>query len=91
MMFPWGRPRRPLSCRQVGRVLQAYLDDELADGRRELIAQHLEDCLRCGLDASSFRFLTARLAELAPHSDEHQLARLRVFATTLADQAGLSG
>jgi anti-sigma factor RsiW len=68
-------------------MLQAYLDDELADERRELVAEHLEDCLRCGLEASSYRFLKARLAGLTPRSDEHQLTRLRAFANTLADKA----
>lgn len=87
MIFPWGRPQRPLSCRQVGRLLQAYLDDELVDARRARVAEHLDDCLRCGLDASSYRWLKARLAELAPRTDEQQLARLHVFASSLADEA----
>jgi anti-sigma factor RsiW len=87
MIFPQGRPQRPLSCRQVGRLLQAYLDDELVDARRARVAAHLDDCLRCGLDASRYRWLKVRLAELAPRTDERQLARLRVFANTLADEA----
>ena len=77
----------PLSCRQVGRLLQAYLDHELPDTRAVLVADHLDDCRRCGLEASSYRWLKARLAGLAPGTDDCQLGRLRAFADALADDA----
>lgn len=80
-----GRTRRgQLSCRAVGRALQAYIDDELADERGPLIANHLDACLRCGMDAASFRWLKARLAGLAPGPTDHELNRLRAFADGLA-------
>lgn len=56
----------PLSCRQVGRLLRAYLDGELPDARALLVADHLDACLRCDLEAGSYRRLKARLAGLAP-------------------------
>jgi anti-sigma factor RsiW len=77
----------PLSCRQVGRLLQAYLDGELPDARAVLVADHLDACLRCGLEASSYRWLKARLAGLAPRTDDGQLDRLQAFADALADDA----
>jgi anti-sigma factor RsiW len=77
------RPRLP--CRTVGRLLQAYLDSELHDTRAVLLADHLEECLRCGLDASGYRWLKAQLAGLTPHEDVGQLVRLRAFADGLAD------
>jgi anti-sigma factor RsiW len=46
------RRRRPLDCRQVGRVLQRDLDGELDPTGKEAVRLHLEDCLRCGLAAS---------------------------------------
>jgi anti-sigma factor RsiW len=85
MMLARQRPREPLSCREVGRLLQAYLDGELPDARTVLVADHLDACLRCGLEASSYRWLKTRLAGLAPGTDDCQLGRLRAFADALAD------
>ena len=79
-------PRPQLSCRQVGRLLQAYLDGQLHDARTVLVADHLDACLRCGLEASSYRWLKAELACLAPSDDERQLGRLRAFADELIDE-----
>jgi anti-sigma factor RsiW len=80
------RASRPLSCGQVGRLLQAYLDGELPDTRAVLVSDHLDACLRCGLEASSYRWLKARLAGL-PGVDDRQLDRLQAFADALADDA----
>lgn len=87
MMLGRQRAPGPLSCRQVGRLLQAYLDGELPDARAVLVADHLDACLRCGLEASSYRWLKARLAGLAPRTDDCQLDRLQAFADELADDA----
>ncbi|MDP8977840.1 MAG: zf-HC2 domain-containing protein [Actinomycetota bacterium] len=76
-----------LTCRQVGRLLQAYLDGELPDARTVLVADHLDACLRCGLEAGSYRWLKAHLAGLAPGPDEHRLERLRAFVDQLAGEA----
>ena len=80
------RPRPSLSCRQVGRLLQAYLDGELRGPATVGVADHLADCVPCGLDASSYRWLTAQLAGLAPPADVHQLDRLHRFADQLMDE-----
>ena len=80
-------PYGPLSCRRVGRLLQAYLDDELPDARAVLIADHLDACLRCGLEAETYGWLKARLAGLAADTDEHQLDRIRSFADGLAEES----
>ena len=79
-------PRR-LSCRQVGRLLQTYLDSELPNARAVLVADHLDACLRCGLEADSYRWLKAQLAGFATDPDQHQLERIRSFANRLAGEA----
>lgn len=78
--------RAPLSCRQVARLLQAYLDGELQDTRAVLVAGHLDACLRCGLDAGTYRWLKRQLAGLAPRDDGHRLERLQEFARELVDE-----
>ncbi|WP_374987044.1 zf-HC2 domain-containing protein [Streptomyces fradiae] len=37
---------------QVARVLQKYLDGETDEATARRVAVHLEDCRRCGLEAS---------------------------------------
>lgn len=74
---------RPVSCRAVGRLVQAYLDDEIADDRGGLIAAHLDRCRRCGRDANGYRRLKARLSRLAPPLAPRELERLRAFAEDL--------
>jgi anti-sigma factor RsiW len=78
--------RERLSCRQVGRLLQAYLDGELRDARAVLIADHLDACLRCGLEAGTYRWLKEQLAGLTAGDDVRQLERLRDFAQQLVDE-----
>ena len=85
-MNPLRQDRGRLSCRQVGRLLHAYLDAELHDPRAVLVADHLDACLRCGLDATSYRWLKANLASMAPRNDDRQLDRLRNFAEQLIDE-----
>ena len=85
-MRPRPQGRAHLSCRQVGRLLQAYLDAELHDPRAVLVADHLDACLRCGLSATSYQWLKAHLASMAPDDDARQLDRLRDFADQLIDE-----
>lgn len=86
-MRPTPRHQRPLSCRRVARLLQAYLDGELPDARAVLVADHLDACLRCGLEADSYRWLKAHLAGFAANPDQRQLDRIRRFANRLAGEA----
>jgi len=67
--------------------LQAYLDGELPDARAVLVADHLDACLRCGLEADSYQWLKAQLAGLATDTDARQLDRIRRFANRLAGEA----
>ena len=67
--------------------MQAYLDGELPDARAVLVADHLDACLRCGLEADSYQWLKAQLAGLATDTDARQLDRIRRFANRLAGEA----
>lgn len=80
------RRTRALSCRKVGKLLQTYLDGELDGTRGVLVAEHLDTCVRCGLDARTYRWLTAHLSGLAPPDGERQLDRLRAFADDLVQR-----
>ncbi len=88
-MSPWRRhrvalPDRPLTCREVGKLLQRYLDGETDERATAKVAEHLEDCRRCGLEAEIYSEIKAALARQAPALPETTLARLRRFGERLA-------
>ncbi len=72
---------RPLSCRQVGQILQSFLDSELDEVTTDKVAEHLEDCRRCGMAADLYLEIKA---SLGPGVPEESLARLEEFAERLA-------
>ena len=81
MKLMFWRRRGPLDCAQVGKLLQQYLDGELHDGRDDGIHEHLEQCLRCGLEADAYERLKASLATRGRvEVDDPSLERLRSFA-----------
>jgi RNA polymerase sigma-70 factor, ECF subfamily len=82
------RARRQLRNRlEREGLLQAYLDAEVPDSAALLVADHLDDCRRCGLEADAFRALVASLARLSCPDEPERLARLRSFAAELAATA----
>jgi anti-sigma factor RsiW len=77
-------------CRQVAKVLQAYLDGEADPTTAQAVHAHLEVCRRCGLEARTYRAIKAAIPPAsAPTSrvevDPTALARLRLFAEHLGD------
>jgi len=78
------RPRAPISCRQVGKMLQSYLDGELDSGSAHRVAAHLEDCRRCGMEADTYNALKAALRSGAPGLADESVSRLRDFGARLA-------
>jgi anti-sigma factor RsiW len=72
------------SCMQVMRVLQSYLDGHTDEVTTRRVANHLEACRRCGLEAATYREIRASLARKAGPVDESAVERLRAFGTALA-------
>ena len=77
--------RMPPDCRQVGRVLQAYLDGELPEERLAEVAEHLRHCDRCGIEADVYREVKRSLGQVAPPPSPSGLERLRAYARSLTD------
>lgn len=77
-------------CHEAARFLQHYLDGELDTARAVSVAEHLETCRRCGLEAHTYESI--KIAISATSTTEHRSAdqtveRLRSFAEELsADQ-----
>lgn len=85
-MSPLRRTRtadRPLSCGEVGKVLQRYLDGHVDERTAEKVAEHLEDCRRCGLELTVYTEIKASLARRSPEVPETALDRLRRFGEQL--------
>ncbi|GAC1311544.1 MAG: zf-HC2 domain-containing protein [Acidimicrobiales bacterium] len=72
------------SCMQVMRVLQSYLDGQIDEVTARRVANHLEACRRCGLEASTYLEIKAALARKESEVDPRALDRLRAFGTALA-------
>jgi anti-sigma factor RsiW len=77
-------------CQKVVRVLQDYLDGEANASTAAMVAEHLEQCRRCGLEASTYRAIKSAIAASAPEQviDAAAVERLRRFADELADPRG---
>ncbi|MER6090346.1 anti-sigma factor family protein [Streptomyces bluensis] len=71
-----------MTCRQAGRVLQAYLDGETDDATARRVAVHLEDCRRCGPEARAYREIKRALVRRT-EPDPDAVERLRGFARGL--------
>ena len=85
----WPRRRQaPMSCREVGRLLHAFLDGELCDTRAIDVADHLDGCLACGPDADGYRWLKQQLAAMTAPEDPARVDELRRFADQLVEQDG---
>lgn len=73
----------PPDCREVAKILQAYLDGELPEDQTHLVAEHLEHCDRCGIEADVYREVKRSLEQLAVPPDRGAVQRLRGYAEGL--------
>lgn len=73
----------PLRCWHVLRVLQSYLDGEADEVTSREVAEHLEECRRCGLEADTYQAIKHALAHHQRPVDD-AVTRLHAFAETLA-------
>ncbi len=74
------------SCREVGHVLQSYLDGELDELAAHRITRHLALCRRCGMEASTYAEIKASLARNRTQGiDRAAVGRLREFGQRLID------
>ena len=75
-------------CLRVTRVLQSYLDGEVDEVTSSMVAKHLEECRRCGLEASTYRAIKSAITQAGPDVapvDAEAVERLRRFAEDLAE------
>jgi predicted anti-sigma-YlaC factor YlaD len=84
----WSRLTGMATCREVGKMMQTYLDGELDGANADNVTAHLELCLRCGMEADTYGRIKQALAHVSADGMVHpedQLAieRLRRFADAL--------
>ena len=73
-----------MTCGEVGKWLQHYLDGELDERRSGRLSAHLEDCRRCGLETDTYQRIKDSLAADQPSVPADSLARLREFGARIA-------
>jgi anti-sigma factor RsiW len=79
----WGT-KDMAGCMQVMRVLQSYLDGQTDEVTTRRVANHLDACRRCGLEATTYREIKAALTRTAAALDPSAVERLRSHAAGLA-------
>ncbi len=77
------RNKPEVNCREVGKVLQSYLDDDVEGDFAGKIAAHLDACKECGLEVETYRQIKTSLAGKMPEVDPDAVARLRSFGEKL--------
>ena len=82
-LFGWAM-HGGMTCREVGKVLQSYLDEQIDADRAAQIEVHLEECRRCGLEAATYERIKATLAAQRPEIPAESFDRLRAFGERLA-------
>jgi hypothetical protein len=80
------RKKGGVSCIQVARILQRYLDDQLDERAASAVADHLDECRRCGLDAESYREVKIALAHTSQPPSPERVSRLTSFVAHLVSE-----
>lgn len=84
--WPRLRTGEQLSCPEVGRLLQRYLDRELEDAAEiDALVAHLDECERCGLEAETYRHIKDVLEQRRTPVPPESIDRLRSFGEELAN------
>lgn len=83
-MTLWNATANRVRCMRTTRVLQSYLDGALDDVAAQRVAEHLEACRRCGLEASVYQEIKTTLRHRDRSVDPVTLERLRRFGEQLA-------
>jgi anti-sigma factor RsiW len=73
-------------CYRTSRALQRYLVGEADELTATRIAEHLKECRRCGLQATTYRAIKRALR--GHDVDELALRRLRSLNRSLAETGG---
>lgn len=82
-----GRAARDVAtCREVGRVLQSYLDGHVDELTARRVARHLELCRRCGMEAQTYSEIKRSLARRGGDVDPEVVERLRSFGSELIER-----
>lgn len=71
------------SCLHTRRELQRFLDGEAGSADAARIARHLEACRACGMQAATYRAITASLRERGAPLPARALDRLVEFAASM--------
>lgn len=74
-----------LDCREVGKVLQRYLDGDVDTDVAARIAAHLDDCRQCGLEYEIYARIKGSLTGHHEEIDMAAIARLRDFGRKLTE------
>jgi anti-sigma factor RsiW len=77
-----------MQCDEARSMISPFVDGELSDGQRQIVAEHVSGCMHCGAMAADFRALRPALAEVAYQRAAPDLeARIRARLSEEASSA----
>jgi anti-sigma factor RsiW len=79
-----------MHCLRTVRVLQSYLDGETDEFTAHRVAEHLQECRRCGWQACTYRAIKRAVRAGTGDVDELALRRLHAFHQALANRHSLT-
>jgi len=87
-----------MNCHEVGRALDAYIDDELTPAEAASIGDHIEGCAACGRRLAALESIGRLVRSLPYHAAPDRLQtkiasvprRARITPTTLASAAAVT-
>ncbi len=84
--WPRVRAGEQLSCAEIGRLMQRFLDGELDDDVEvQAVIDHLDHCERCGLERDVYERIKEALIHQRPPVDAASITRLEEFGRRLVD------
>ncbi len=88
-MRRWLRRRgsmQGMTCEEVAKSLQSYLDGQVDDLTARRVHDHLEMCRRCGLEAETYLAIKEAVARREAPVERDVLERLEQFGQRLAEE-----
>ncbi len=73
-------------CRELQAFFQEYVDDELDEAAAARVAERLEACRGCGLEAGTYREIKRSIGRME-RPPTATIERLETFARSLDDRA----
>lgn len=75
-----------MSCLEIARIMQSYVDEEMDELTARRVAWHLEICRECGLEVETYIEIKKAISRRHGSIPTDTLLRLEEFARNLTEE-----